>query len=60
MDRKVPRGERDRIPVVLDATGRIVWVVGLALDEAAAAGEGADDVVVLNLERPDGSGPEAA
>jgi hypothetical protein len=60
VDRKVPRGERDRTPVVLDATGRIVWVVGLALDEGAAAGEGADDVVVLNLERPDGSGPEAA
>jgi tRNA(Ile)-lysidine synthetase-like protein len=60
VDRKVPRGERDRTPVVLDATGRIVWVVGVALDEAAAAVEGADDVVVLNIERPDGSGPEAA
>jgi tRNA(Ile)-lysidine synthase len=60
VDRKVPRGERDRTPVVLDAAGRIVWVVGLALDEAAAAGESADDVVVLNIERPDGSGPEAA
>ncbi len=60
MDRKVPRSERDRTPVVVDAGGRIVWVVGLALDEGAAAGEGSDDVVVLNLERPDGSGPEAA
>jgi tRNA(Ile)-lysidine synthase len=60
VDRKVPRGERDRTPVVLDAAGRILWVVGLALDEGAAAAEGADDVVVLNFERPDGSGPEAA
>ncbi len=60
VDRKVPRGERDRTPVVLDAAGRILWVVGLALDEGAAAAEGADDVVILNFERPDGSGPEAA
>jgi tRNA(Ile)-lysidine synthase len=60
VDRKVPRGERDRIPVVVDAAGRILWVVGLALDEGAAAVEGADDVVILNFERPDGSGPEAA
>jgi tRNA(Ile)-lysidine synthase len=60
VDRRVPRGERDRIPVVLDATGRIVWVVGVALDETAVAVEGVDDVVVLNIERPDGSGPEAA
>jgi tRNA(Ile)-lysidine synthase len=60
VDRKVPRNERDRTPVVVDAAGRILWVVGLALDEAAAAVEGADDVVVLNFERPDGSGPEAA
>lgn len=60
VDRKVPRGERDRTPVVLDAAGRILWVVGLALDEGVAAAEGADDVVVLNFERPDGSGPEAA
>ena len=60
VDRKVPRGERDRTPVVLAADGRILWVVGLALAEGAAAVDGADDVVVLNFERPDGSGPEAA
>jgi tRNA(Ile)-lysidine synthetase-like protein len=60
VDRKVPRGERDRTPVVLAADGRILWVVGLALAEGAAAMDGADDVVVLNFERPDGSGPEAA
>ena len=60
VDRKVPRSERDRTPVVVDAAGRILWVVGLALDEGALAVEGADDVVVLNFERPDGSGPEAA
>jgi tRNA(Ile)-lysidine synthase len=59
VDRKVPRNERDRTPLVLDAAGRIVWVVGLALAEGVAAVDGAGDVVVLNFERPDGSGPEA-
>lgn len=36
VDAKVPRDERDRVPVVADARG-IVWVVGLRLDRRAAA-----------------------
>ena len=60
MDRKVPRADRDRTPVVVDAAGRIVWVVGLALAEAAAAVDGADDVVVLSVKWPESPGPEAA
>jgi tRNA(Ile)-lysidine synthase len=28
IDRKVPHHRRDRIPLVADATGRIIWVVG--------------------------------
>jgi tRNA(Ile)-lysidine synthetase-like protein len=35
VDRKVPRAERDRVPLVVDASGRIVWVVGVALTEAS-------------------------
>jgi tRNA(Ile)-lysidine synthase len=31
VDRKVPRRERDRVPVVVDASGRIVWVAGVAV-----------------------------
>ena len=31
VDRKVPRSERDRVPVVVDANGRIVWVAGVAV-----------------------------
>lgn len=33
VDRKVPREERDRVPLVVDASGRIVWVVGHAVSE---------------------------
>jgi tRNA(Ile)-lysidine synthase len=35
VDDKVPRWERHRIPVVTDAHGRIVWIVGRRLSEAA-------------------------
>jgi tRNA(Ile)-lysidine synthase len=31
VDRKVPRQERDRVPIVTDAGGRIVWVAGHAI-----------------------------
>lgn len=34
IDRKVPRHERDRTPLVVDASGRIAWVVGHAIAEA--------------------------
>jgi hypothetical protein len=60
VDRKVPRSERDWIPVVADAAGRIVWVVGVALAEDVAATERSDDVVVLNFERLAPAGPEAS
>ncbi|MEZ5317722.1 MAG: tRNA lysidine(34) synthetase TilS [Vicinamibacterales bacterium] len=33
VDRKVPREDRDRVPLVVDAGGRIVWAVGVALAE---------------------------
>lgn len=36
VDAKIPRDERDRVPIVADARG-IVWVVGLRLDRRAAA-----------------------
>jgi tRNA(Ile)-lysidine synthase len=33
VDRKVPRAERDRLPLVVDAAGRIVWVAGVTIAE---------------------------
>ena len=33
IDRKVPRHERDRTPLVVDAAGQIVWVVGHEIGE---------------------------
>jgi tRNA(Ile)-lysidine synthase len=57
VDRRVGRLERHRIPLVVDADDRIVWVPGHALDEAYRVTPGADGVVVLKLTRQRG-GPE--
>ena len=59
VDRKVPRGERNRIPVVADAAGRVVWVVGHAV-AAHVAASALDAVIVLSFEQPASSGPEAS
>ena len=59
VDRKVPRDARNRIPVVADAAGRIVWVVGHAV-AAHAAASAQDAVVVLSFEQPASSGSEAS
>ena len=60
VDRKVPREERDRVPVVVDATGRIVWVIGHAMDADAAAAGSDDDVIVLTFDQPAPPGSEGS
>jgi tRNA(Ile)-lysidine synthase len=40
IDRKVPRGERDRLLVVCDREGRILWIPGLAARGAGLAAPG--------------------
>ncbi len=60
VDRKVPRTERDRVPVVVDATGRIVWVVGHAVDADAAAAAAEGDVIVLTFDQPGVPGSEGS
>lgn len=47
VDRKVPRAERDRVPVVVDALDRVVWVAGHALDEAFRVTARTGAVVIL-------------
>lgn len=60
VDRKVPADQRDRVPVVTDAAGRIVWVPGHAVDADALAAGGEDDVIVLTFEQPDSPGSEGS
>ena len=49
VDRKVPRGERTRIPLVLDADGRVVWVVGFGIGHDFRVREGRESVLFLKV-----------
>ncbi len=49
VDRKVPRDERTRVPLVLDAAGRVIWVVGFGIGHDFRAGEGDESVLFLKV-----------
>jgi tRNA(Ile)-lysidine synthase len=49
VDRKVPRDERDTIPIVVDADDRVVWVAGHALNREFRVSDPAQAVVILRL-----------
>lgn len=51
VDRKVPRADRDRVPVVVDRDGRLVWVAGVAVADEYRATAASAEVVVLTAER---------
>ncbi len=51
VDRKVPRDERDLVPIVTDTAGRIVWVAGHVLAEGFRVTPLTMTVVVLTLRR---------
>jgi tRNA(Ile)-lysidine synthase len=51
VDRKVPRANRDLIPVVTTAGGDIVWVAGHAVDAGCEPTEPASSVIILQLRR---------
>jgi tRNA(Ile)-lysidine synthase len=49
-DNKIPREERERVPVV-ESSGRIAWVAGLAIGESFRAAPYETEVVVLSARR---------
>jgi tRNA(Ile)-lysidine synthase len=49
VDHKVPRRERDRVPLVVNEAGRIVWVAGYGIDEMFRVTDPAQAVVILRL-----------
>jgi len=51
VDRKVPRDDRSRVPVVVDAQGRIAWVAGHVVGEPFRVTPLSEAVVVLTLRR---------
>ena len=51
VDRKVPESERDKVSIVADAGGRIVWVAGHATGEDFRVTARTRAVVILRLDR---------
>ena len=49
VDRKIPRAGRDRVPIVVDAAGRIVWVAGVTIADEYRVTTPSGGVVVLKL-----------
>jgi tRNA(Ile)-lysidine synthase len=56
VDRKVERSERDRLPLVVDATDRIVWVVGHGVADGLRAAAPLPGVILLKARRLGGEG----
>jgi len=59
IDIKVPREERERVPVVTTADGAVVWLAPFRLDERARVTDSTAEVLVLKLARsarPDRAG----
>lgn len=55
VDHKVPRGDRDRVPIVVNTEDRIVWVAGHGIDQDFRVSDPAQAVVVLRLKAVGGS-----
>ena len=49
VDRKVPRAERTRVPIVADAEGRVIWVIGFGVSHDFRASEGNESVLILKV-----------
>lgn len=54
VDSKVPRADRGRIPLVVDARDRIVWVAGHAISEEFRVTDPTKPMVTLKLTRQSG------
>ena len=51
VDRKVASSHRDRVPLVVDDAGRIVWVAGYGIDEAFQVTDPSQSVLLLRLKQ---------
>jgi tRNA(Ile)-lysidine synthase len=56
VDRKVARGERDTLPLVVDSDDRIVWVVGQSVAEEFRVTDASQGVILLKAKRLGGEG----
>ena len=50
IDRKIPRSQRDRLPLLCDDAGRVLWVVGVCASDAAEEGSKAAKKWIVSLD----------
>jgi tRNA(Ile)-lysidine synthase len=55
VDRKIGRAARDRVPIVVDAAGRIVWVAGYGISEEFRVTDPSQAVLILSVKALGGS-----
>ena len=55
VDRKIPRARRDRVPIVTDSKGRIVWIVGQTIAHEFRITEATTSVILLKVKRLGGA-----
>jgi tRNA(Ile)-lysidine synthase len=55
VDRKVPRERRDAVPIVVDATDKIVWVAGHQIDDAFRVTDRSQSVLILTFKAVGGA-----
>ena len=56
VDRKVPQADRDRVPIVTDSKGRIVWIVGQTIAHEFRITDATQSVILLTVKQLGGSG----
>jgi len=56
VDRKVPREQRDTVPLVVDGQDRIVWVVGESVAEEFRVTDPSQGVILLKVKHLGGVG----
>jgi tRNA(Ile)-lysidine synthase len=56
VDRKIARADRDKVPLVVDARDRIVWVVGQGISDDFRVTGGTEAVIILEARRSGGPG----
>jgi len=49
VDKKIPRQHRDRVPLVVDETDKIIWVAGHGIDDEFRVTDSSQAVLILRL-----------
>lgn len=58
IDEKIPNIKRDRVPIVIDNQGRIIWIAGMRMDDRFKVTEKTEEIIKLFLKTEKGDRDE--